>query len=151
VSHFTLTRRGIKVDFSPAEKLFLADVPTLLAEVGIAPDDPAATRLHVPVYLDDPEANAEWWRLMGEDLEESRKSDRRTFEKVLTSSKPPVLAEEQANALLRVINESRLVLAARMGLEVEEDHDELPEHSRQVLDYLGWLLEELTTELSKSL
>jgi hypothetical protein len=38
-----------------------------------------------------------------------------------------------------------------MGVEVEGDHDRLPEHSRQVLDYLGWILEELTVELSRSL
>jgi hypothetical protein len=61
------------------------------------------------------------------------------------------LDEAEADALLRVINEARLVLGARLGIEVESDHDDLPEDSRQVLDYLGWLLEELTVALSESL
>ena len=39
----------------------------------------------------------------------------------------------------------------RVGLEVEDDHDKLPDDSRQVLDYLGWVQEELTLELSRSL
>jgi hypothetical protein len=38
-----------------------------------------------------------------------------------------------------------------VGLEVEDDHDKLPDDSRQVLDYLGWIQEELTLELSRSL
>jgi hypothetical protein len=50
-----------------------------------------------------------------------------------------------------VLNEGRLALGARFGLDVEEDHDRLPEEQRDILDYLGWLLEELTSELSRSL
>jgi hypothetical protein len=50
-----------------------------------------------------------------------------------------------------VLNEGRLALGARFGLEVEEDHDRLPEDQREILDFLGWLLEDLTLELSRSL
>jgi hypothetical protein len=34
---------------------------------------------------------------------------------------------------------------------VEADHDDLPEDSRQVMDYLGWIQEELTLELMRGL
>jgi hypothetical protein len=61
------------------------------------------------------------------------------------------LDEEEANAMLRVLNEGRLALGARLGIDVEADHDELPEHSRQVMDYLGWIQEELTVELMRRL
>jgi hypothetical protein len=50
-----------------------------------------------------------------------------------------------------VLNEGRLALGARFGVEVEEDHDRLPEDRREVMDYLGWLLEDLTVELSRTL
>lgn len=150
MSHFETTPEGIEVDFSPEERMFLGDVLPMLAGLGAVGEDAAATRLNVPVYLDDPEANAEWWRLMGEDLNAARQSDRTLFKKVIEGDKGP-LTDEEAEAFLRVLNEARLALGARLGLEVEEDHDQLPEESRQVLDYLGWILEELTVELSKSL
>ena len=61
------------------------------------------------------------------------------------------MSNEEADAFLRVLNEGRLALGARFGLEVEEDHDQLPEEQRDIMDYLGWLLEDLTSELSRSL
>ena len=61
------------------------------------------------------------------------------------------LSYEEADAFLRVLNEGRLALGARFGLEVEEDHDRLPEEQRDIMDYLGWLLEDLTAELTRSL
>jgi hypothetical protein len=50
-----------------------------------------------------------------------------------------------------VLNEGRLALGARFGLEVEADHDRLPEEQRQILDYLGWVLEEMTLALTAAL
>lgn len=151
MSHFKATRGGIRVSLSPEERIFLGDVLPLLAGIGAVGSDPAADRLQVPVYLDDPEANAEWWRLMGQDLKAARDADRAVLRRVLEEEAPFTLDEEEADALLRVINEARLALGARLGIEVEADHDDVPEESRQALDYLGWLLEELTVELSRSL
>ena len=87
---------------------------------------------------------------MGEDLSAARAADRAVFAKTIEEDPRP-LSEEDANAVLRVLNEARLVLGARMGVEVEDDHDRLPEESRQVLDYLGWIQEELMIELMKGL
>lgn len=152
VSHFTTVDDGIRVQLSPEERVFLGDVLPLLAGVG-APggDDPAADRLRVPVYLDDPESNEEWWRLMGQDLDAARRADRAIFDKTVSDDGPLVLSDEEADAVLRVLNEARLALGARFGIDVEEDHAELAEDSRQVLDYLGWIQEELTVELMRSL
>ncbi|MDX1467704.1 MAG: DUF2017 family protein [Acidimicrobiia bacterium] len=151
MSHFEAVENGVHVRFNSSEKTFLGDVLPLLAGVGQAGVDPAATRLNVPVYLDNPEANEEWWRLMGEDLTESRRKDRSVFERVVAAEGDVVLSSHDADAFLRVVNEARLALAARMGLDIEEDHERLPEDQRQVLDYLGWILEELTHELSLGL
>jgi hypothetical protein len=151
VSHFRTTAQGIRVDLSEEERLFLGDVAPLLAGIGAPGADPAADRLQVPVYLDDPEANDEWWRLMGQDLEAARQADRIVFQRVVSSDEPVTLDAEEADAMLRVLNQARLALGARFGIDVEADHDELPEDSRQVLDYLGWIQEELTVELARAL
>ncbi|HZD21797.1 MAG TPA: DUF2017 family protein, partial [Acidimicrobiia bacterium] len=141
----------IRVRLEPEERVFLGDVLPLLVGVGSPGSDPAADRLRVPVYLDDPEANSEWWRLMGEDLDAARRADRAVFAKAISGDEPMTLSVEEADAMLRVLNEARLALGARFGIEVEEDHAKLPEDSRQVMDYLGWIHEELTVELMGSL
>jgi len=151
MSHFTTIDGKIEVRLSSEERLFLGDVLPLLAGIGARGSDPAADRLQVPVYLDDPEANEEWWRLMGSDLDAGRRSDRAVFERTISTKGTVALSNDEADAVLRVLNEARLALGARFGIDVEEDHDELPEDSRQVLDYLGWIQEELTLELMRAL
>ena len=148
---FKSTRAGIDVDLTEDEKVFLSGLLDLLAGIPAAADEPASRRLRVPVYLDDPESNEEWWRLMEGELAAARNADRRVFQNVLTERGRRHLSNEEADAFLRVLNEGRLALGARFGLEVEEDHDELPEEQRDIMDYLGWLLEDLTSELSRSL
>jgi hypothetical protein len=150
VTHFRTTRKGIEVRLTPEERLFLGDVIPLLAGIGAPGSDPAADRLNVPVYLDDPDASQEWWRLMGPDLDASRRADRAVFQRVVSGDQTS-LDDEEANSVLRVLNLARLALGARFGIDVEEDHDRLPEDSRQVLDYLGWIQEELTIELMRAL
>jgi len=142
---------GIQVSLTPEIRIFLGDVLPMLAAIGDSKDDPAAERLQVPVYLDDSDSNEEWWRLMGPDIEAARQADRRVFKSVIESEEPVTLSDEEADSFLRVLNESRLALGARMGVEVEEDYEDLPEDSRTVLAYLGAILEELTEELSNRL
>ena len=151
MSHFHTSVEGIRVDLSPEERLFLGDVLPMLAEIGAPGSDPAADRLRVPVYLDDPDANEEWWRLMGQDLDAARREDRSVFQRMVSSDEPVTLSPEDADSVLRVLNQARLALGARLGIDVEEDHDDLPEDSRQVMDYLGWIQEELTVELTRAL
>jgi len=148
---FRAARGGIDVDLTPDEKTFLGGLLELLAGLPRSGDDPASLRLRVPVYLDDPESNDEWWRLMGGELTAARNSDRRVFERALTNEGRSRLSNEEADAFLRVLNEGRLALGAQFGLEVEEDHDQLPEEQREIMDYLGWLLEDLTSELTSTL
>ena len=142
---------GIEVSLTPEIRMFLGDVLPMLAAIGDSKDDPAAERLQVPVYLDDRDSNDEWWRLMGPDLDAARQADRRIFKRVVETEDELTLNDEEADAFLRVLNESRLALGARMGVEVEADYEDLSEDSRTVLAYLGAILEELTEELSNRL
>ena len=139
------------VDLPAEEREFLADVLELLGSIPTTGDDPATQRLQVPVYLDDPEANSEWWLFMGEELSIARAADRNLYRRVMETDGKLELTTEEADAFLRVLNEGRLALGARFGLEVEDDHDRLPEEQRQVLDYLGWVLEEMTAALTSAL
>lgn len=150
MSHFSHRRGQISVSFTEAEKLFLGDVLPFLAGIGEPGSDPAADRLEVPVYLDDPESSQEWWRLMGADLRAGKQADRSVFERMV-GGESTVLDVDEANAVLRVLNETRLALGARLGIDVEDDHETVPDEGRQTLDYLGWIQEELTVELTKTL
>lgn len=148
---FKAVRGGIEVDLTTDEKEFLSGLLEVLAGIPATGDDPATRRLHVPVYLDDPESNEEWWRLMEGELAAARSDDRGVFERTITDQRRRHLSTDEADAFLRVLNEGRLALGARFGLEVEDDHDRLAEDQREIMDYLGWLLEDLTLELSRSL
>lgn len=138
-------------DIPAEERAFLSQVLVLLAEVDDLTDDPGHRRLNVPVYLDDSEANEEWWRLMGDELGQARSQDREIYQKVVSGPGPTVLDPDEANSFLRVLNEGRLAFAARLGLDVAEDHDRLPEAEKAALDYLGWVLEDLTVVLMSDL
>lgn len=146
-------RKGdsIIVNLPAEERGVLAQVLDLLADVERVEDDPAYRRLKVPVYLDDAEANEEWWRLMGDELDQSRAHDRAVYRGLMETNDRVVLSDAEGDAVLRVLNEGRLAFAARLKLEVEEDHDQLPEADRAALDFLGWILEDLTVVLMQGL
>lgn len=148
---FRAIEDGIEVSFPPEVRMFLGDVLPMLAAVGVDGDDPAAERFRVPVYLDDNDSNDEWWRLMGPDLDAARQADRHIFAKTVASEVPFTLTGEEADAFLRVLNEARLALGARFGVQVEEDYEELSEDKRMVMGFLGAILEDLTDVLSTGL
>lgn len=137
---------GIRMRLPETLVAFLRDVPAVLLSVGTPAEDPAATRLSVPVYLDDPEADAEFWRWMRTDLDEGRRSDRSAFVELLEAaavSEPDgegtLASRAEAEAFLRVLAEVRLVLAARMGVEVEADYENLDDTQSDVLDMVAEL------------
>ena len=137
---FVRTPDGIRVTLPAGLVEFLRDVPTALDLVGAADDDPAAGRFRVPIYLQDGEANEEYWRWMGTELDESRAADRSAFATVLESAEEGVVVSlGEANGILRVLVEIRLALAARLGVEVEEDYAELDHTDAVVLDTLAEL------------
>ncbi|MGH9199095.1 MAG: DUF2017 family protein, partial [Acidimicrobiia bacterium] len=53
----------------------------------------------------------------------------------------------EAEAFLRVLNEARLALAARLSVEVEADYDQLAPEDRAALDYLASMQEFLLAAL----
>jgi hypothetical protein len=129
---------GVLVTLDPDDVELLSQIPEFLRTVGAVEGDPAAERLQVPVYLDDPEASEEWWRLMSSELDSSRTADRSAFELIVEAAGEGTVASvAEAEAFLRVLNEARLALAARLKVNVEDDYDRLDSADRGALDYLA--------------
>lgn len=155
--YFRLVPTGVEVDFSLEEAAFLSDLPRVLADLGETADDPGAARLNPPAYLGDPEAEAEWRRFAGGELDAARRADRSSFETVMAAvaeaddEAPVVMSLEEAGAFMRVANEVRLVLGARWGIDVPEDFDDLRPEASAVLSFLGWIVEELAAVLASAL
>ncbi len=133
-------RDGVEVKLERGIVEFLLQFADLLDGIQPGSDDPAANRLHVPVYLDDPDANGEWWQYMGSELDESRRADRSAYREALAASvKGTVISKLEAYAMVRVLNESRLALAARVGVEIEDDYESLGDHESMMLQALAEL------------
>jgi hypothetical protein len=131
---------GVEVKLDRGLVEFLLQFPEMLDGIEAGSDDPAAGRLHVPVYLDDPDANGEWWQFMGDELDQSRQADRSAFREALAASvRGTVVSRPEAFAMVRVLNESRLALAARAGIEVEEDYERVGDRESMMLQALAEL------------
>lgn len=101
----------------------------LAAAVGIgtataAPEDPALARLFPDGYTEDPDASADFRRYTEPGLRAAKRASLQTALATLAPAKV-VLDEEQAEAWLRALNDTRLVLGERLG--VTEDWDDLIE------------------------
>ena len=139
---FRLVAGQIELTMDPREADALMLVPDLLESVGDPGSDPGADRLDQAPYPDDPEAAAEYRRLMADELVQSRAADRSAFSLTVEQSPSGVtLSPGEAEAWLRVLAEGRLVLAARMGISEDGWEDGLPEDdpAASLLHYLGWL------------
>jgi hypothetical protein len=131
---------GVEIEIDRPLVTFMLQFPELLDQIGRGDDDPAAERLNVPVYLDDREANDEYWSLMSSELDRSREADRSAFREVLDAAPGGTIASrEEAYAMVRVINEARLVLAARFGVDTEDDYQRLEDSESDILQALAEL------------
>lgn len=151
---FRLVAGHIELTMDPREADALMLVPDLLESVGDSGSDPGADRLDQAPYPDDPEAAAEYRRLMADELVQSRAADRSAFSITVEQSPAGVtLSPGEAEAWLRVLAEGRLVLAARMGISEDGWEDDLPEDDPAVslLHYLGWLQGSLAETLENGL
>ena len=109
-------------------------------------EDPSRFPVAVPV-LDDPESPKSGG--VGAVSSTSRAADRSAFAFILEAATAGTVASiPEAEAFLRVLNESRLALGARLGVQVEADYDDLAEDDRSALDYLAGMQGLLLVALS---
>jgi len=86
------------------------------------PDDPAVERLFPDVYTDDPAEAAEFRRFTEADLKAAKLDQARTvLANLLEAGGEVRLDEEAADLWLRALNDVRLAMGTRLG--VEDDFD----------------------------
>jgi hypothetical protein len=148
------TGRGdIRLRLPRDERALLRSLPAQLRRLLVeAPDDPSLERLFPPAY-DDAEDEAEYRRLMGDELLEGRRRALRVIEETLDQDR---LTKEQAEAWLTALNDLRLVLGTRLG--VTEDMlverlrpDDPNAFELSLYAYLSWLQEQLVEALAHDL
>lgn len=144
----------LRLKLGAQEREVLASLPGQLRELlSVAPDDPSVRRLAPPAYVDDREHEAEYRRLMGDDLADRRLAALAVLEETAGRDR---LTEEQAHGWLAALNSLRLVLGTQ--LDVHEDMEEMtvaPDDPRApglaLYGYLSGLLWELVDALAEGL
>jgi hypothetical protein len=112
-------------------------------------DNPLLQRLFPTAYPDDEEQEAEYQRLMREELVASRLG---AIEAVTGALEHPELLDEgQTVAFMQSLNAIRLVLGTMLGITDDASADlaeraDTPEH--HLYDFLSWLLEWTVRSLS---
>jgi hypothetical protein len=114
-------------------------------------DDPLLQRLFPTAYPDDEEQEAEYQRLMREELVASRLAAIETVTEVLDPDHDALLDEAQTVAFMQSLNAIRLVLGTMLGITDDAAADraeraDSPEH--HLYDFLSWLLEWTVRSLS---
>jgi hypothetical protein len=116
------TRDGtFRLQLSHDERDVLRKLPGELRQL-LSTDDPSLARLFPPAYHEDPERDAEYRRLMREELVNRRLESLATVEATIDAEE---VTEEQLMAWLKVINDLRLVIGTQ--LDVTEDTDLTPD------------------------
>ncbi len=145
---------GYALGFQVEERELLARLLGELRALLVTDDDDhdlLLDRLFPPAYPDDEEAEAEYQRLMREELVAARVASIDTVVEVLEPDATPVLDESQIMAFMQSLNAVRLVLGSMLGIVDDDsaehaDAGDSPEH--QLYGYLGWTLEWTVRALS---
>jgi hypothetical protein len=117
-----------------------------------APDDPAMRRLSPTAYLEDPEADAAYQLLAGEELRTARRA---AIARVLASVDESILDEDDLWAWLQALNAVRLVVGTRLDISEDDDRpdgaDLDPEHESlwSIYDLTTWLQHEVISGLDR--
>ncbi len=147
------TRRGdYRLRLSREEREVLRALPSQLREL-LGTEDPSLRRLYPPAYEHDPEHQAEYERLVREELSRERIRNLEVMERTVDASR---LSEEQVAAWLGALNDLRLVLGTR--LDVSEDFSEEDVSATDprgpaltLYGYLGWLEAQVVDALAEGL
>lgn len=152
----TRARNGeIRLRLPDEERELLGGLPgQLRALLRDDPDDPALRRLFPPAYSEHPQNEAEYRRLMGDELMERHLSALAVLEETVRTDH---LTDEQAHRWLAALNDLRLVLGTRLdvseepiGDDVAADPDDPEVAALGLYHYLSWLQEQLVEALSSS-
>ncbi len=145
-------RGGWKITLDAEERNLLIRLMGELGALMTGPEDnELLLRLFPVAYPDDDEKEAEYQRLMREELVTSRMSAIESVTDALDPERTELMNEGETIAFLQSINAIRLVLGTMLGITDDETADDAddgitPEH--QLYDFLSWLLEWTVRSLS---
>jgi hypothetical protein len=133
-------REGIG-HFIPQLRSLLEDAPA---------SDPRLRRLFPTTYTTDPEAEAEYQRLMRDDLVKSRLSSLDIVESTLQATS---VSEGDLVRWMQAINDARLVLGTILDVSEDDYHHDIDDDDPEapavyLYEYLGFLLEHIVEALS---
>lgn len=143
---------GWRIGLDTAEReLLVRLMGELRALLTSGDDNDLVQRLFPAAYLDDEEKEAEYQRLMREELVASRLAAIESVTAVMQAPPHELLDEGQTIAFMQSINAVRMVLGTMLGIADDESADaadaaDSPEH--QLYDFLSWLLEWTVRSLS---
>ena len=153
VAPIEAVRGGWRINLDDDERNLLLRLMDELQALLTGPDDNELIRRLFPVaYPDDEEKEAEYQRLMREELVASRLA---AIESVARTVEPThakdLLDEGETIAFMQSINAIRLVLGSMLGITDDDSADaaddaDSPEH--HLYDFLSWLLEWTVRSLS---
>lgn len=133
---------------------FLEELRRLLN--GDVTDDLRTRRLFPTAYHDDPEADAEYQRLMQDELMQSRLAAISSTEELLRAPVDDVFDESALLQMMKVINGLRLVLGTLLDVgeddhpDIDDDTDDEPVSDQHFFfGYLGWLLDWIVAVLAE--
>lgn len=140
-------RDGYLFNIGDDERQLVARLLTELSQLLMGEaDDPRLIRMFPPAYhlADDADADAEYQRLMREDLVASRLSGITTVNAAL--QQPGPVDEEAMVAFVQAINGLRLVLGTMLDVVEDHDPDDIDEDDplvgeHHLYNFLSWLLD----------
>jgi uncharacterized protein DUF2017 len=140
-------RNGFVFNIGTDERQLVARLLTELSQLLMGESgDPRLIRIFPPAYhlADDAEADAEYQRLMREELVASRLSGITTVNAALQGPGP--VGEETMIAFIQAINGLRLVLGTMLDVDEDDDPDEIDEDDplageHHLYNFLSWLLD----------
>lgn len=144
--------RGITVSLSADERQLvrrlLGEVRELLSEAPVG--DPKMLRLFPPAYSDDDDANADYARLMHDELVASRLAAIERVDGLLVDDQRTTIPDDEVHAFAMALNSVRLVLGTL--LDVGEDDDDPaaddPHAAESALyNFLSWLVDSAVAAL----
>ena len=138
-------RNGYVLRIAPQERALIIRLLDELSELLSAPaEQPATARLFPVVHPDDPDREAEYQRLMRDELITSRLAGIETVKGVLDgTAKKVTLTEAQLTSFMQAVNGVRLVLGTILDVSEDDEVDDIEDHvpEYQLYAYLSWLLD----------
>jgi Domain of unknown function (DUF2017) len=145
---------GYVLRIAPQERALVVRLLDELGELLTAEvAQPAAARLFPVVHPDDPEGEAEYQRLMRDELIASRLAGIADVKGVLDgSAKKVTFSDAQLTSFMQALNGVRLVLGTILDVSEDDEVAEIGEHvpEYQLYAYLSWLLDSAVVAASGS-